>query len=233
MKDGTYIVIQSWMLTELKLKGNELIVYAVIFGFTQDGSHWFHGTRGFLADWCGATKATVSNCLASLVSKGYVERKEETENGMLKVSYRALKNLSYPLEKNDRGYEKNLDTPIEKICSYNKDSNKDNDRESDTPTRDEVIDYFGEEYGIREVGGIFHDYYASQGWRKSSGVPITDWRAKADEWAARDGLKRRERVGPMPETAECPNCGGESKHYHGTVYECPNCDARFKISKKS
>ena len=33
-----YIVIQTFMIRELKLKGNELILYALIHGFSQDGT---------------------------------------------------------------------------------------------------------------------------------------------------------------------------------------------------
>lgn len=93
MKEGSYVVIQSFMLTDLKLKGNELIVYATIYGFTQDGEHWFYGTKGYLAEWCGATKGTVGNCLKSLVEKGYVERRERVERGQAIVEYRATKNV--------------------------------------------------------------------------------------------------------------------------------------------
>ena len=94
MKDGSYVVIQSFMVNDLKLKGNELIVYAVIHGFTQDGEHWFYGTRGYLAEWCGSTKGTVSNCLKSLIEKGFIERSETVEHGQVKVSYRATKNCN-------------------------------------------------------------------------------------------------------------------------------------------
>ena len=51
MKDNSYVVIQSFMLKDLELKGNELIVYAVIYGYTQDGEHWYYGTRGHLVEW--------------------------------------------------------------------------------------------------------------------------------------------------------------------------------------
>ena len=30
-----YVVVQGWMITELGLKGNELLIYAVIHGFSQ------------------------------------------------------------------------------------------------------------------------------------------------------------------------------------------------------
>ena len=37
MKSDNYIVIQGWMVNELNLKGNDLLVFALIYGFTRDG----------------------------------------------------------------------------------------------------------------------------------------------------------------------------------------------------
>lgn len=105
MKDS-YIVIESWMITELKLKGNELIVYAVINGFTQDGEHWYYGTRSHLSEWCGSTKETVSNCLKSLLEKGLIERQETREHGYTKISYRCIKNFDTPYKNFSGGVEK-------------------------------------------------------------------------------------------------------------------------------
>lgn len=36
MKKGSYLTIQDWMVTDLHLKGNELLAYALIYGFSQD-----------------------------------------------------------------------------------------------------------------------------------------------------------------------------------------------------
>ena len=35
MKNENYITIQGWMVNELKLTGNDLICYALIYGFTK------------------------------------------------------------------------------------------------------------------------------------------------------------------------------------------------------
>ena len=35
MNADNYINIQGWMRTDLDLKGNELLVYAIIYGFSQ------------------------------------------------------------------------------------------------------------------------------------------------------------------------------------------------------
>ena len=56
VKDESYLHFQGWMRTRLGLKGNELVIYAVIYGFSQDGSSWFSGSAGYLADWAGITR---------------------------------------------------------------------------------------------------------------------------------------------------------------------------------
>ena len=33
IKDENFIMIQGWMVNMLNLKGNELLVYAIIYGF--------------------------------------------------------------------------------------------------------------------------------------------------------------------------------------------------------
>ena len=35
IKNENYIVIQSWLVNELQLKSNELMIYALIYGFSQ------------------------------------------------------------------------------------------------------------------------------------------------------------------------------------------------------
>ena len=51
-----YISIQGWMVEELKLKGNDLLVYAIIYGFSQDNQSEFTGSLSYLARWCNSTK---------------------------------------------------------------------------------------------------------------------------------------------------------------------------------
>ena len=47
-----YIVIQDWMISDLQLKGNELLTYALIYGFSQDGESEFKGSlKYFRISW--------------------------------------------------------------------------------------------------------------------------------------------------------------------------------------
>ena len=51
VKENTYINIQAFMRNDLNLKGNELLVYAIIYGFSQDEETKFTGSSTYIADW--------------------------------------------------------------------------------------------------------------------------------------------------------------------------------------
>ena len=86
-----YIVLQGWMITDLKLKGNELIVYACIYGFSQAENQTFNASLQYLADWTNSTKQGVVKCLKSLVEKGFVVKKDKVINGVKFCEYYATK----------------------------------------------------------------------------------------------------------------------------------------------
>ena len=87
IRETNFVTIQSYMVTDLKLKGNELIIYAIINGFCQDGEHKFNGSLLYLADWTNSTKQGVIKNLKSLVEKGYIIKNSENINGVNKVEY--------------------------------------------------------------------------------------------------------------------------------------------------
>lgn len=87
-----YITIQGWMVTDLELKGNELLLYALIYGFSQDEG-CFTGGLQYVQDWLGCVKNTAIATLKALVDKGLIER-IETEVGNVKVVYYRCKNLT-------------------------------------------------------------------------------------------------------------------------------------------
>ena len=86
-----FIVIQGWMLTDLKLKGNELLVYACIYGFSQAENQVFSGSLQYLADWTNSTKQGVMKNLKSLEEKGYIVKNEKYINGVKFCEYYATK----------------------------------------------------------------------------------------------------------------------------------------------
>lgn len=103
MIDENYIVIQGWMVNKLRLSGNELIVYAVIYGFSQDGESKFDGSRQYLADCCNCSIRSIQNILNSLVEKELITKYEEEVNRVKVCKYVA--NFT-PREKIAQGSEK-------------------------------------------------------------------------------------------------------------------------------
>ena len=74
MKDDSFITICGWMRTELNLKGNELLAYALFWGFSQDGDGSYHGSLNDLPQWLGCGRRTAMRTIASLESKGLVRK---------------------------------------------------------------------------------------------------------------------------------------------------------------
>ena len=89
MKSDNFVVIQGWMCNELELKGNELLVYALIYGFSQDGESVFSGSRRYIADTFNISLPTVDKALDSLISKGLVTKHTETKNKVQFNTYKA------------------------------------------------------------------------------------------------------------------------------------------------
>ena len=143
ISDGTYITIQGWMRTDLKLSGNELIVYAIIYGFSQNKQGEFTGSAQYLADWVGCTRRTVMTILNKLVEAKLISKTEiSLNNNEKRVSYQAesgcektsqgVKNFHRGCEKISQGGVKNFHRGCEKIShniNINNNNNNNNNRD--------------------------------------------------------------------------------------------------------
>lgn len=87
VKDGNYYVVQSFMVKDLKLKGLEKDLYAIIYGFSQAENQAFTGSLQYLADWTCASKQAVMNALKKLVDKQLLLKKEVFVNNVKFVEY--------------------------------------------------------------------------------------------------------------------------------------------------
>ena len=108
VKEENYISISGWMVTRLGLKGNELLVYAIIYGFSQDDETRFTGSLQYLADWTNSTKQSCIKCLKSLAEKGYITKYEKIVNGVKFCEYKAVKLKSMVLNKVEHGIKQSL-----------------------------------------------------------------------------------------------------------------------------
>lgn len=87
IRNENYIVIQGFMINQLHLKGNELLVYAIIYGFSQEDNQVYSGSLQYLANWTNSTKQGVQKNLKALIDKGYIAKKEKFINGVKFVEY--------------------------------------------------------------------------------------------------------------------------------------------------
>jgi hypothetical protein len=87
VKEQNYVVIQGWMLSKLQLKGNDLLIYAIIYGFSQNADCKFTGSLQYLADWTNSTKQGVLNSLKNLLDKKLITKKDYIINGVKFVEY--------------------------------------------------------------------------------------------------------------------------------------------------
>lgn len=146
VKDENYIHIPGWAVTRLGLKGNELLVYSIIYGFSQDGETRFTGSLQYLADWTNSTKQSCIKCLKSLAEKGYITKYEKVVNGVKFCEYQAIKLKSMVLNKVEHGIKQSLTGGIKQSLHNNLDNNTlDNnivikkERKSNSKSYDEQI----------------------------------------------------------------------------------------------
>lgn len=124
IKNENFYVVHGWMLNELQLKGNELLVYAIIYGFSQTENQCFTGSLNYLSEFTGATKQTVINAINSLISKGLIEKTERVYNGVKFCEYQSKifggsQNFLMGSQKIRPGVVKNFDGGSQKIRPNN------------------------------------------------------------------------------------------------------------------
>jgi len=151
VEDSNYYTVQGWMINRLGLKGIQLSLYAIIYGFSQGGENEYRGRIQYLCEFTGGTsKPTVINALKELVEKGYLQKREEVINGVLFVRYRAIrpseeggKEILPPVKKFNGGSKEILPTPGKEILPptlQNNNTNFDIDRGKE-PT-EQLVDLY-------------------------------------------------------------------------------------------
>ena len=195
------------MRNELGLKGNDLLVYAIIYGFTQTEGQRFTGGLSYLASWCGATKAGIIKNLQNLLGRGLIERTDRYINGVKFVEYYATQfnGACNSVEQGvcnsvEQGGKLSLPNNIEdNIEQNNKENNKDikhtygeykhvrlTDKE-----RDKLMDEFGEAETMAAIKYL--DSYIEEKGYKAKSHYLTMRRWVFD--AVRKSLKGGDRYG--------------------------------------
>jgi regulator of replication initiation timing len=112
VNNDNFILIQGFMLSDLKLKGNELLIYAIIHGFSHLEGQRFNGGLQYLSDWTSSTKQGVMNCLKSLELKGLIKKDEKIIQGVKFCEYHTTK-FTTPYNKVYHPHATEFTTPIQ------------------------------------------------------------------------------------------------------------------------
>lgn len=150
VKSENFVTIQGFMVKDLKLKGNELLIYAIIYGFSQTEGQVFNGSLQYLADWTNSTKQGVSKSLKLLVEKGCLQKNEKYINGVKFCEYYATK-FNRVLNKVDGGMQQSLIGGIKQsltnnIDIYKIDNNIENNIGNNVPYQ-EIIEHLNNRTG--------------------------------------------------------------------------------------
>lgn len=210
VKDNTYISIQSFMVTDLHLTGLQLLIYAIIYGFSQDGESNYKGSCQYLADWCGCSTRTVMRYLNDLMKKGLIEQVFHSPDNY-EVHYAAV----LPYDKMPQGLMTNCHKGTDKMSqglmtkchkAYDKMSQAINNNIADNIANNiadnivvdettpapfriptiETVKTFAERHGKAVVDPVtFFEYYQANGWKVGKNK-MKDWRAAFRMWEARE-----------------------------------------------
>ncbi len=77
IQDDNFYTVIYWMISELGLKGAELPVFAIIYGFSQDGVNKFTGSLDYLSKFANVSRQTVIDVLKRLIDADYIIKEQK------------------------------------------------------------------------------------------------------------------------------------------------------------
>lgn len=124
--DNNYLTIQGWMVSKLGLSSNDLLTYALIYGFCQDGESEFTGSINYITKWLNCSRPTAIKTLKNLTDKELLFKSVITMNGVsfnrYKVNLEVVKKLNYPSNNDDLGSKETLPGVVKKLNGGSKET---------------------------------------------------------------------------------------------------------------
>lgn len=199
IKNENFIAIQGFMVKELELTGNELIAYALVYGFSQDDESEFKGSLNYVAEWLNCSRTTAFNLLNKLADDGFIKKTEKTINGVKFCNYSVVKPDDEELKKiklrkqirkekektersskklntcskNYNGCSKKLNEGVQKVDTHN--NNIDN-------IKDNISETIGEVHTSTNIDGEVHTSVSE---KQTARVTRQDMQAKKDDMVYR------------------------------------------------
>ena len=189
IQDENYYQINGWMINRLKLKGVELSIYSIIYGFSQDGESEYTGGIQYLCDFCGGvSKPTVIKALKDLTEKQYIIKNQININGVVfnryKVNLPVVKKFysggKEILPEAANNFNSGSKETLPNNKNYNENYNQNNNKRFTPPTLEEVKAYCIERQNNVDAQK-FVDYYTANGWQVGRNK-MKDWKAAVRNW---------------------------------------------------
>ena len=200
---GWYIVITEEMV-ELGLRGNDLIVFATIHGFSQMEQGCFHGSAAYLANVCGVEHRTIQRILKRLTDEGFLKKTDIYKEGVKFCTYQTSVKLSQGTTFCRRGvrqfaaggydnlpHNNKSDNVVDKSTTKNIKIEREDAPASPSPSRrftpptvDEVREYCRSRHNAVNAEA-FVAFYTSNGWKVGKNT-MKDWKAAVITWEKRD-----------------------------------------------
>jgi len=137
-KDTNTILVQGWMINSYNLSGNNLLIYALIYGFSQDGESEFFGSLNYICTAVNCSKPTVIKSLNFLIEKGLILKTQNSINGNTFSKYKTIiKNFtpckeSLPVNNLNSSGKESLSTGKESLHNNNIYNNTNSNKEEKT-----------------------------------------------------------------------------------------------------
>lgn len=217
IRSDTHITLDGWMINELELSGSELIVYGLIWGFSQAEGQWCTASQAYIARWANITTRGLIKILNKLEEKGLLIKEKNVCKKGFECKYRAIRpgaekqdsdvnkvhirceQSSYPdVNKVQVRYEQSSHNNIEDNIDYNiadiKENKKRKTEPFKKPTLEEVTAYIQERKSPID-SERFYAYYESVGWIVGK-KPMKNWKMAVITWEKRLEAERKEKNKP-------------------------------------
>lgn len=167
LKDDSNFQVYGWMVTNLKLKANDLFIYAIIYSFSQNngGDGIFNASTAYLCEWTSLSKRAVIDCLSSLTKRNLIIKLEDNSLKRKPNVYKINKNVFFATgeksslalvkklhqtsEKTSPDWGKKFTSTGEKTSPYNSTTNN-----ISTTTIEEQLDYVCNLYTTEITGRL-------------------------------------------------------------------------------
>ena len=119
VRSDNHVTIDGWMINELGLSGSELIIYALIWGFSQAENQWCTASQAYIAAWANITVRGAIKAINKLAEKGLLIKETNTCKKGFECKYKAVRpsadDCDSDVNKVQTRYEQSSDVDMNKV----------------------------------------------------------------------------------------------------------------------